>query len=93
MNKQFIKGIFVGIIAPVVTFVIYVAFYLEADICETFNTLLEINKITHVISLSVLINLLIFFVNIKTNRDQIAQGIVLATILYAFTVLLLKFLL
>ena len=90
MDNQFIKGLLVGLIAPIVAFVIYVAFYLEADVMETYNTLVKMNKLTHVISLSALINLLLFFMNIKTNRDMIAKGIVLATMIYAFIVLGLK---
>ena len=65
MNKDFLKGTLVGVIAPLVAFVVYVAFYLEADVLQTINKLVEINKIAHVISLSVLINLLIFFMNLR----------------------------
>ena len=90
MNKQFIKGLFVGIIAPIVAFVIYVAFYLGDDVVETYNSLVKMNKLTHVISLSALINLLLFFMNIKTNRDITAKGILFATMIYAFVVLGLK---
>ena len=77
MNKQFIKGLFVGLIAPIVAFVIYVAFYLGDDVVETYNSLVKMNKLTHVISLSALINLLLFFMNLKTNRDMVAKGIIL----------------
>ena len=91
MNKQFIKGLFVGLIAPIVAFVIYVAFYLGDDVVETYNSLVKMNKLTHVISLSALINLLLFFMNIKTDRDKVANGILFATMLYAFLVLGLKF--
>ena len=90
MDNQFVKGVFVGLIAPIVAFVIYVAFYLEADVMETYNSLVKMNKLTHVISLSALINLLLFFMNLKTNRDLIAKGILFATIIYAFIVLGLK---
>ena len=48
------------------------------------------DKISHVISLSVLINLVIFFMNLKTYRDEAARGILLATILYALSVVILK---
>ena len=74
MDKELIKGLFIGLVAPIVAYVIYVAFYLEA----------------HVISLSVLINLLIFFMNLKTNRELEAKGILLATFIYAFIILGLK---
>ena len=90
MNKDFIKGTIVGLIAHIVAFLVYVAFYLEADVLQTFYSLIEVNKITHVISLSTLINLLIFFMNLKTNREVAARGILLATILYAFLVLGMK---
>ena len=90
MDKQFIKGLFVGLIAPIVAFIIYVAFYLEADVEQTYNSLVKMNKLTHVISLSALINLLLFFMNIKTNRDMVAKGILFATMIYAFLVLGLK---
>ena len=90
MNKQFIKGLFVGLIAPIVAFVIYVAFYLGDDVVETYNSLVKMNKLTHVISLSALINLFLFFMHIKTNKDMVAKGIILATMIYAFIVLGLK---
>jgi len=90
MDKQLIKGLFVGLIAPIVTYIIYVAFYLEADVIETYQSLVKINRLSHVISLSVLINLLIFFMNLKTNRELAAKGILLATFIYAFIILGLK---
>ena len=92
MNKDFLKGTLVGIIAPLVAFVVYVAFYLEADVLQTINKLVEINKLSHAISLSVLINLLIFFMNLRTNREMSAKGIILATLLYAFVVMIMKLL-
>ena len=90
MNKQFIKGLFIGLIAPIVAFVIYVAFYLGREILDTYHSLLERNILSETISLSVLINLLLFFMHIKTNKDMVAKGIILATMIYAFVVLGLK---
>jgi hypothetical protein len=91
MNKQLIKGTIVGIIAPIAAFVVYVAFLTEdSDPVGVYNSLVEMNKLSHVMSLSVLINLLIFFMNIKTHRDESARGILLATILYGVTIAILK---
>ena len=93
MNKDTLKGVIVGIMAPVAAFIVYVAFFTEnADPIYMYNKLITLGKISHVISLSVLINLLIFFMNIKTHRDQQARGILFATILYAIVVLIVKFL-
>ena len=92
MNKQLLKGAVIGIIAPIAAFVVYVAFFTKnADPIEMFNQLVAMNKLAHAMSLSVLINLLIFFMNIKTHRDEAARGILLATILYGITIAIIKF--
>tara|TARA_B100000579_G_scaffold25917_1_gene18257 strand:+ start:109 stop:390 length:282 start_codon:yes stop_codon:yes gene_type:complete len=93
MNRESLKGIIVGAIAPVAAFVVYVAFFTDnPDPVFIYKKLISLGKLTHVISLSVLVNLLIFFMNIKTHRDQQAKGILYATILYAIVVLIIKFL-
>jgi hypothetical protein len=92
MNKQLLKGAVIGIIAPIAAFVVYVAFFTtNADPMGMFNELVAMNKLAHAMSLSVLINLLIFFMNIKTYRDEAARGILLATILYGITIAIIKF--
>ena len=92
MNKQLIKGTIVGIIAPIAAFVVYVAFFTEdSDPIGMYNKLVVMDKLSHAMSLSALINLLIFFMNIKTNKDQQARGVLLATILYGITIAIIKF--
>ena len=92
MNKELIKGSFIGIIAPIAAFVVYVAFCTEnSDPLAMYKQIIEIGKLSHVISLSVLINLLIFFMNINTSRDEQARGVLLATILYGIFIVIIKF--
>ena len=92
MNKQLIKGTIVGIIAPMAAFVVYVAFFdKDSDPIGTYNKLVEKDLLSETMSLSVLINLLLFFMNIKTYRDEVARGILLATILYGITIAIIKF--
>ena len=92
MNKEVVKGFFVGVIAPIAAFVVYVAFFTEdADPKGMYKKLVEIGKLSHVISLSVLINLLIFFMDLKTYRDEQARGVLLATIFYGITIVIMKF--
>jgi hypothetical protein len=91
MNRELVRGLFTGIIAPIAAFVVYVAFFTEdSDPLLIYKQIIEIGKLSHVISLSVLINLLIFFMNIKTSRDEQARGILLATILYGITIVIIK---
>ena len=91
MNNQNFIGFFVGIIAPFVAFSVFVLFVLELDLFQTISEVSKSDKLTHIISLSLLINLVIFFMKIKTKREKAARGILGATIFYAFIVLYLKF--
>jgi hypothetical protein len=92
MNRAFLKGALVGVIAPISAFVVYVAFFTaESDPLAIYYQLIALGRLSHAISLSVLINLLIFFMNIKTYRDNEARGILFATILYGITIAILKF--
>lgn len=91
MNNQNLIGFFVGLIAPFVAFSVFVLFVLELDLFQTITEVSKSDKLPHIISLSLLINLVIFFMKIKTNREKAARGILGATIFYAFIVLYLKF--
>lgn len=91
MNNQNFIGFFVGLIAPFVAFSVFVLFVLELDLFQTITEVSKSDKLPHIISLSLLINLLIFFMKIKTKREKAARGILGATIFYAFIVLYLKF--
>ena len=91
MNNQNFIGFLVGLIAPFVAFSVFVLFVLELDLFITLKEVSKSNKLPHIISLSLLINLIIFFMKIKTRRDSAARGVLGATILYAFVVVYLKF--
>ena len=80
MNNQTLSGFLVGLISPFVAFSVYVLFFLDLDLFDTLNKIVEANKLPHIISLSLLINLLIFFMKIKTNRDHAARGVLGSTI-------------
>jgi len=91
MNKQLIIGVLIGVIAPVIAFIIYVGFYLEVELDTALRTINRMGTLTHHISLSVfLTNTILFFMQMKMYRDEVARGILGATILYAVLVLILK---
>ena len=90
MNKDVAKGFSLGVFAPIIAFVIYVGFYLEVEFDEAIRIINKMGTITHHISLSVfLTNTLLFFMQIKLSKDEIARGILGATIAYAIAVLIL----
>lgn len=90
-SKDLWKGVFVGLVAPVVAFAVYVLFYRDQSIYYFLNKYVSISNLPSIISLSLLINLLIFFMNIQTNRDSQAKGILMSTIIYGFLIVILKF--
>jgi len=90
MNRDVAKGFSIGVFAPIIAFVIYVGFYLEVEFDIAIDTINRFGTMTHHISLSVfLTNTVLFFMQIKMFRDEIAKGILGATIAYAFLVLIL----
>ena len=92
MSKEVLRGFFVGIIAPIAAFVVYVAFFTDnPDPIVMYQYVKELGKLSHVISLSLLINLIVFFMNIKTYRERQAKGILSATIFYGIIIVSIKF--
>ena len=84
-------GLLIGIAAPIFAFIVYVAYSAEnPDPIRMLNDVILINKLPHVISLSLLVNLVIFFMNIQMKKDNQARGILFATILYGFIIVYLK---
>ena len=93
MNKNVSKGFSIGVIAPIITLVVYIAFVLEVEIEIAFAEFERLNTLTHHVSLSVfLTNIILFFMNIKTHKEEVAKGILGATIVYAFLIIVMKFL-
>ena len=92
MNKKFSKGFSVGAIAPIITLLIYISFFLDLDFDGALASFERSNTTTHHISLSVFItNIILFFFNLKKSNDEVSKGILGATICYAFIVLYIKF--
>ena len=90
MNKEVAKGFSIGVLAPNIAFVIYVGFYLEVELDTALYIINRNGQMTHHISLSVfLTNTVLFFMQIKMYKDEIARGILGATIAYGVIVLIL----
>tara|TARA_B110000091_G_scaffold158970_1_gene169366 strand:+ start:173 stop:454 length:282 start_codon:yes stop_codon:yes gene_type:complete len=90
MNKEVAKGFSIGVLAPIIAFLVYVGFYLEVELDTALYIINRNGHMTHHISLSVfLTNTVLFFMQIKMYKDEIARGILGATIAYAAVVLIL----
>ncbi len=93
-NKLYI-GILVGLILPLImSFILYLSLYRgELEYVAFLSQLINMGSIGKLLSISVLPNLVVFFIAINLERLLAARGIVTSTVLYAVVVLVFKFLL
>ena len=84
-------GFIAGLIAPLLLFVVYFSLRDPGlQIADQVKRQAEANVLSYYVSLFTLANLLLFFMFLKANAERAARGVLGATILYAFTVILIK---
>ena len=84
-------GAFLGMIGPpIALFIFYYFNYHQLEFQEFVNRLVYTTLFAPMMSLSVLVNLFLFFCFIWMNKDEGAQGVLLITILYAFWIFGMK---
>lgn len=92
-TKDLLTGMFFGIIAPPIAFYLFCRFtFPDTPVMDQLISYTRRNVLPHVISLSAIINLALFFIFLQRNSEFVSRGVLGATFLYAFTVLILKFL-
>ena len=91
MKLDLIKGILLGIIAPIIACIVYVVFINEETLENFINNFVTDRNLPAIISLSLLINLALFFLKLKFNKDEQSRGILLSTFLYGVVIVILKF--
>tara|TARA_B110000263_G_scaffold52482_1_gene43931 strand:- start:160 stop:438 length:279 start_codon:yes stop_codon:yes gene_type:complete len=91
MKADLIKGVLLGIIAPIIACVVYVVFINEETLENFINNFVTDRNLPAIISLSLLINLALFFLKLKFNKDEQSRGILLSTFLYGVVIVILKF--
>lgn len=84
-------GLILGFLGPILTLLI-IYFFAAGDVAirDYIRQLIFFNVYTHIISLSVLPNLLTFFLFIWRNKLRSGRGVLMATIILALVVLGMK---
>jgi len=91
INRMWVGTLF-GILVPVLALVIYQqAKFEDLSFLDFLKSYFKIGILTHVISLAVIPNLLLFFGFVNTDNLKAARGVLLSTFIFAFTVLILRF--
>lgn len=86
-------GVFLGLVFPVIGFLLFYVFAFSDDmsLTEYWNRLFNTSKISAALSLSIIMNLPVFFYFLSLKRYEIVKGIVGATIFYGLFIILFKF--
>ena len=92
LKKDILIGFLVSMIATVAGGFVYLEHVSKVDFYETIDLTQEGKLYGKVLSIAAIPNLFVFFVYIKKQQDRKARGVLLGTILIAFTTLFLKFL-
>ena len=90
ITKEIFIGVLISIIATLSGAFIYIEFFSKFEFQETLRVMQEQNLYGKVLTLSAIPNLFVFFIFIKKKQEYRARGVLLATILIAFTTFVLK---
>ena len=92
-KDNFIFGLSLGFIAPMIGFLVYKLVKFKAlSISEMFQWMkMNPNLITVFISVSLMANAILFTIYVNGRRDKTAKGIFIMTMLYAVIALAFKY--
>ena len=90
VTKEVFIGVLISFVATLSGAFIYIEFFSKFDFQETLTVMREQELYGKVLTLAAIPNLFVFFVFIKKKQDYRARGVLLATILIAFTTFVLK---
>jgi Na+-driven multidrug efflux pump len=91
VKKNILIGILVSLFATFGGIFLYLEYFSRFGFYETIDLIKEGKLYGKVLSLAAIPNLFVFFIFIKKKQDNRAKGVLIATILIAFTTLVLKF--
>ena len=89
--NSMVSGLLPGILLPLVTLVIFWMVRYDGGFAEFLTQFSRMGILSKVLSLCILPNLLLFFIFIWTNRTFSARGVIFATIIMAFVMLVVKY--
>jgi hypothetical protein len=86
-----LTGLIPALVLPVLTMLGFWILKSDQGLMEFLRSFQQMRMLSKVVSLAAIPNLLLFFIFIWTNRNFSARGVIFATLLLAFFMLILKF--
>jgi len=84
-------GLILGIVIPIITLIIIWAVRYQGDLLGFLVEFQRIGALSKLVSLSVIPNLLLFFIFNWLNWTHSSKGVIFATFVVAFVMIILKF--
>jgi len=91
LRKEILIGVLVALFATFFAAIVYLEYFFKFNFEDSLQMVKERNLYGKVLSLAAIPNLIVFFIFIKKKQDTRAKGVLMATLLIAFTTLILKF--
>ena len=88
-KTDLLAGLFMGIIASVIGSYIFIEVFTEYNFIEGIKILRFQGKLGKIISLGSILNIIVFFLLLKFNKELMARGVILGTILLTIITLLI----
>ncbi len=91
IKKEILIGFLIALIATVFGFYLYVVFLSPYGLEESIKIIGEGKLWGKVLGLAAIPNLFVFFIYLKKKQDYRARGVLLASFIIAFLILILQF--
>lgn len=82
-------GFFIGIASALLGTILFLKLFTEVQTLNDFHIVREQGILGKVLTLGAILNIIIFFILLKKNKELMARGIVLATIILAILTMFL----
>lgn len=90
IKKEILIGIVVGVIANTIGTLLYILFFSDLSITETYEAAVTQGHVGSLLALGAILNLIAFFGFLRIKRDHRAKGVLIATIVTALAILYYK---
>lgn len=88
-KKDLFTGLLIGLVTATLGCMLFLYFFTEARSIEDLKMVRAQGLMGKLITLGAIFNLIVFFILLKTEKELMAKGVILATILLAILTVLL----
>lgn len=81
-------GLLIGVLASFVGVFLFIAMFTDYDFLTGISTIKGEGKLGKLITLGAILNIVVFFLLLKLNKELMARGVVLATIILTVVTLI-----